>query len=80
MKRNTADAHPLVGACNTPQQLRHTLELAGYRDVEIRTTNHLASAWSRHMPTHYLGLLGDWLASPFPSRRSTITARARKPA
>jgi SAM-dependent methyltransferase len=79
VKRESADAHPLVGACNTPARLRHALGDAGYDSVELVTTDHLARAWVRRLPTYLLGLLGDLAAHPFPARRSTVVARARRP-
>jgi SAM-dependent methyltransferase len=77
VKASAADAHPLVGRCNTPALLREGLRAAGFEDVTIQTTGHLARAWQRHLPTFLLGLLGDLAAQPFPERRSTIVARAR---
>lgn len=78
VKKSEADAHPLVGACNTPRLIREGLEAAGYTDVEIVTTSHLARAWGRTWPTWGLGLLGDLAAHSRPARRSTIVARARR--
>jgi len=79
VKATAADAHPLVGACNTPRQVRHALAEAGFAAVEVRTTSHLARAWRRRLPTYGLGLLGDLAAKRLPERRSTIVARARVP-
>lgn len=79
VKSTAADAHPLVGACNTPALLRRALRRAGYGDIEIVTTDHLARAWRHRLPTWFLGLLGDLAAHPFPARRSTVVARARRP-
>src|SRR5664279_2096886 len=50
--------------------------VAGFDDIEVRTTGHLARAWQRRIPTFVLGLLGDLAAQPFAARRSTIVARA----
>jgi SAM-dependent methyltransferase len=79
VKSSAADAHPLVGACNTPAELRAALGRAGYVDVDIVTTDHLARAWSRRLPAYVVGLLGDLAAHSVPPRRSTIVARARRP-
>jgi SAM-dependent methyltransferase len=79
VKRNAADAHPLVGACNTPALVRDGLRSAGFVDVEVAMTDHLARAWERTWPTWAMGLLGDLAAHSRPSRRSTIVARARRP-
>lgn len=78
VKRDEADAHPLVGACNTPRLIRDGLRAAGYTDVELVTTSHLARAWGATLPTWGLGLLGDLAARSMPARRSTIVARARR--
>ncbi len=79
VKASAADAHPLVGACNSPAALRTALEAAGYEDVQVMTTSHLWRAWGRTIPTWALGLIGDLAAQHFPGRRSTIVARARRP-
>jgi len=79
VKRSAADAHPLVGACNTPRLVREGLEMSGYTEIEIMTTDHLARAWGRTLPTWGLGLLGDLAAHSMPARRSTIVARAKRP-
>jgi SAM-dependent methyltransferase len=76
IKATTADAHPLVGACNDPGAIRAALAAAGFSSVDIHTTGHLARAWGRHLPTFALGLIGDLLTQPMPSRRSTIVAQA----
>lgn len=78
VKRSAADAHPLVGACNTPARIREGLAAAGYGEIEVVTTSHLARAWGRTWPTWLLGLAGDLVTHPFPGRRSTIVARARR--
>jgi SAM-dependent methyltransferase len=77
VKASAADAHPLVGTCNDPVTIQQTLVEAGFTDVRLRTVGYLARAWGRHLPTFALGLLGDVLAQPFPSRRSTIVIVAR---
>ncbi|MFN8621054.1 MAG: class I SAM-dependent methyltransferase [Chloroflexota bacterium] len=78
VKKSQADAHPLVGACNTPALIRAGLVEAGYTDIEIRTTSHLSRAWGQTVPTWGLGLIGDLAAHSMPARRSTIVARARR--
>jgi SAM-dependent methyltransferase len=77
VKATTADAHPLVGACNDPAAVRSAFVEAGFTDVRLTTVGHLARAWGRHWPTFALGLAGDLLTVPFPSRRSTIVAVGR---
>lgn len=79
IKATAGDAHPLVGACNTPRDVATALEAAGYEQVEVRTTDHLARAWGRRLPTYLVGLIGDLAAHPLPGRRSTIVARGRRP-
>ena len=76
VKASAADAHPLVGACNTPAAVEEALTAAGFADVSVITLGHLARAWGRHRPTFALGLAGDVLARDMPSRRSTIVAIA----
>jgi SAM-dependent methyltransferase len=76
VKATPADAHPLIGSCNTPRLVHRALAGAGFEAIEVYTTGHLARAWQRHLPTFGLGLLGDLAARPFPARRSTIVARA----
>lgn len=78
VKKSQADAHPLVGVCNTPRLIREGLAEAGYTDIELVTTSHLARAWGETLPTWGLGLLGDLAAHSMPARRSTIVARARR--
>jgi len=78
VKKSEADAHPLVGACNTPRLIRDGLAAAGFTEIELVTTSHLARAWSQTWPTWGLGLLGDLAARTMPVRRSTIVARARR--
>ncbi len=77
VKASAADAHPLVGACNTPALIRRDLAAAGFESIDLRTVGHLARAWGRHLPTFALGLTGDLLAQSLPSRRSTIVVVAR---
>ena len=77
VKATAADAHPLVGACNDPVAVRSAMVEAGFTDVRLSTVGHLARAWGRHWPTFALGLAGDLLTVPFPSRRSTIVAVGR---
>jgi SAM-dependent methyltransferase len=79
VKYSEADAHPVVGAANRPDDLRRALEQAGFTDVELVMTSYLARAWNRRLPTFALGLLGDLAVHRVPSRRSTIVARARRP-
>jgi SAM-dependent methyltransferase len=74
VKATAADAHPLVGACNDPAAVRTAMLEAGFTDVRLATVGHLARAWGRHWPTFLMGLAGDLLTVPFPSRRSTIVA------
>jgi SAM-dependent methyltransferase len=77
VKATAADAHPLVGACNDPVAVRSAFVAAGFTDVRLSTVGHLARAWGRQWPTFALGLAGDLLTVPFPSRRSTIVAVGR---
>jgi SAM-dependent methyltransferase len=79
VKATEADAHPLVGACNDPATIRAALRDAGFADVSVRLTGHLARAWGRRWPTYALGLAGDLLSRGAPSRRSTIVAEAIAP-
>jgi SAM-dependent methyltransferase len=79
VKAGPDDAHRLVGRCNTPTLLLAALEGAGLADIEIVTTDHLARAWARRLPTFVAGLAGDVVAHRFPARRSTIVARAGRP-
>lgn len=76
VKATAADAHPIVGACNSPAELERGLSAAGFRDVRVTTVGHLARAWGRHLPTYLVGLLGDLLVQGIPSRRSTIVVSA----
>ena len=76
VKATAADAHPLVGACNSPADLERGLTAAGFGDLRVTTVGHLARAWSRHLPTYLVGLLGDLLVQGVPSRRSTIVVSA----
>ena len=79
VKATTADAHPLVGACNDPAAIRAALGAAGFSGIRLTTVGHLARAWGRRWPTFALGLLGDLLTGAMPSRRSTIVVVARVP-
>ncbi len=79
IKASAADAHPLVGACNDPATVHADLAAAGFGRIEVETVGNLARAWGRRLPTFALGLAGDLIAQPSPSRRSTILAVARKP-
>jgi len=80
VKASAADAHPIVAACNTAADLRAAFTAAGFTDIRITTTGHLARAWGRRWPTWLLGLIGDLAAQPIPDRRSTIVASAAAPA
>jgi len=77
IKATPADAHPLVGICNDPRRIRDALAAAGFIDIRVETVPNLARAWGRRWPAYTLGLIGDLLAQPFRSRRSTIVADAR---
>lgn len=76
VKSTAADAHPLVGACNSPAALEAALGRAGFVELETTTVGHLARAWGRTWPTWLLGLVGDLLTRSMPSRRSTIVISA----
>ena len=77
MKAN-AEAHRIVGACNSPQEIRDALDAAGFESVRMSVVGNLAHAWRRRVPTFAVGLVGDILASSIPSRRSTIVVAATK--
>ena len=79
VKATSADAHPLVGACNTPAELDDALAAAGFGPMRISTVGHLEAAWGRRRWTRALGRLGDRLVAGVPSRRSTILAVAIAP-
>jgi len=79
VKAGPGDAHVLVASINTPARLRSALLSAGFEDVDLITTDHLARAWQRHRGTFVVGLLGDLAAHAFPLRRSTMVVRARRP-
>jgi SAM-dependent methyltransferase len=76
IKTSSADAHPLVGHCNSVSEVRTALEAAGFSDVRIDTAGHLSRAWGRRLFARVVGAIGDRLAEPFSSRRSTIVASA----
>ena len=78
VKASAADAHPLVGSCNIPALLLSAARDAGFADVRLDTVGHLERAWGRMVAGRLLGRLGDAMAAPFPSRRSTIVLVARK--
>jgi SAM-dependent methyltransferase len=80
VKATAADAHPLVGACNTPAEIRDALAGAGFVGVRVETVGHLEAAWARRSWTRALGAIGDRLTAGTPSRRSTIVAWAEVPA
>ncbi len=77
VKAARSDAHPIVATHNTPPRLRAALRDAGFLEVELVMTDHLARAWRRRTSTFALGLVGDLAAHRFPGRRSTIVVRAR---
>jgi SAM-dependent methyltransferase len=79
VKASAADAHPLVGACNQPAELRAALARAQFAEIRIEAVSHLARAWGRRRPTFVLGLVGDLLTRGIPSRRSTLVVTARIP-
>ena len=79
VKASAADAHPIVGACNSPELLRAALAAAGFEDIRVTTVGHLARAWGRWWPGWLLGVVGDLLAQRFASRRSTIVVSAAAP-
>jgi SAM-dependent methyltransferase len=80
VKATAADAHPIVGACNTPAEVRDALVAAGLGSVEIQTVSYLETAWKRRAWTRLLGRIGDRLTADRPSRRSTIVAVGVAPA
>jgi len=80
VKATAADAHPLVGACNTPAEVRAAMAAAGLTDIRVETVGHLRTAWGRRPWTRVLGRIGDGLTAGSPSRRSTIVAWASAPA
>jgi SAM-dependent methyltransferase len=80
VKATAADAHPLVGACNTPAEIDDALAAAGFAPIRIVTVGHLETAWGRRGWSRVLGRLGDRLTDAMPSRRSTILAVATAPA
>jgi SAM-dependent methyltransferase len=79
LKVSDADAYHLVGACNDPRALQAALETAGFEGMTTRSVGNLARGWGRWSPGYLLGLAGDLVAQPFPSRRSTLVVSARAP-
>lgn len=79
VKASAADAHPLVGACNTPSELRQALRDAGLVDVRLEMVSNLSHAWGRRPVPFAIGTAGDLLCHTMPTRRSTIVALARRP-
>lgn len=79
VKASAADAHPLVGACNTPDDVRDALRAAGFESISVDTVGHLGTAWGRRAWTRVLGRLGDRMTRDRPSRRSTIVASGVAP-
>ena len=79
LKASAENAHPLVGICNDPSRIQAELEAAGFVEVQVTAVPHLARAWGRHIPFFLLGVLGDVVAQPFASRRSTMVADGRVP-
>lgn len=79
VKASAADAHPIVGVCNSPKALRQAMESAGFADIRIITIGHLARAWGRTWPTFAVGLVGDLFSRPMKSRRSTLLVTGRVP-
>jgi SAM-dependent methyltransferase len=80
IKATAADAHPIVGECNSPAALRAALATAGFDTIRVVPIGHLARAWGRTWPTFLVGLVGDVLARPMRSRRSTLLVTATVPA
>ncbi|MFL5679145.1 MAG: class I SAM-dependent methyltransferase [Chloroflexota bacterium] len=78
VKATTADAHPIVGVCNSPEAIRSALTGAGFGTIRMSVVGHLARAWSRRLPTYAIGLVGDLAAQAASSRRSTIVVAASK--
>ena len=67
VKESEADAHPLVGACNTPRQIREGLAAAGYTDIELRTTEPPGPGLGTD-PAHVgaWGCWATWRRTPCP--------------
>jgi SAM-dependent methyltransferase len=80
IKATAADAHPIVGVCNSPAALKTALTAAGFDDIRVVPIGHLARAWGRTWPTFLVGLVGDLFARPLESRRSTLLVTASVPA
>jgi ubiquinone/menaquinone biosynthesis C-methylase UbiE len=79
VKATAADAHPIVGVCNSPKALREAMASAGFTDVTVMPVAHLARAWGKTWPTFAIGLLGDLFSKPMRSRRSTLLVTGRVP-
>jgi SAM-dependent methyltransferase len=79
VKATAADAHPIVGVCNSPKALRSAMESAGFTDIKIVPVAHLARAWGKSWPTFLVGLVGDLFSKPMRSRRSTLLITGRVP-
>jgi len=80
VKATAADAHPIVGVCNSPSALRAALTKAGFENIRITPIGHLARAWGKTWPTFIVGLAGDLFARPIRSARSTLLVTATVPA
>ena len=79
IKASPDDAHPLIGACNSPTAIVSMLRRVGYDRIEVACVGHLTRSWGRRWLPFAVGLVGDLVAQPFPTRRSTIVVVARKP-
>jgi SAM-dependent methyltransferase len=79
VKATAADAHPIVGVCNTPKALRDAMTAAGLTDIKVMPIAHLARAWGKTWPTFAIGLLGDLFSRPMRSRRSTLLVTGQVP-
>lgn len=80
VKASAADAHRLVGACNTPRELRGALRAAGFTDIRMETVSNLARSWGRHPASFTIGAVGDLLCQSLKGRRSTIIITGRRAA
>jgi ubiquinone/menaquinone biosynthesis C-methylase UbiE len=79
IKATAADAHPIVGVCNTPKSLLAAMTAAGFTEIKVVPIAHLARAWGKTWPTFFVGLLGDLFSKPMKSRRSTLLVTGRVP-